>query len=247
MDNIYIKIISVSASGNIESSINGKSIQTSSIDGSNSDSSDENGDSSNSKNSDSSGDSDNSDDSGEMDDGTDNSGGNGQPGRITMITPPNTLTLPLFELESKVKLSWKYSNDMTNPPKKLMIIGQMPNNGQFNQPGTNIPLTWNIAVNISGTNYTWDTSAQTPQGISLSAISGYKMIFYDGDIGFKNGSSVHEGQLINFPLSFSMYRSDYSKTNDGVPKNYNPNSSPKKKVEKLLLILPLLYIAFIFL
>ncbi|PVU97005.1 hypothetical protein BB561_000832 [Smittium simulii] len=151
----------------------------------------------------------------------------GQPGRINMITPPSTVSNPLFELNSIVKLSWKYTNDMTIPPEKLMIVGVMPNNGQYNQPGTNLPIKWNIASNITGTKYSWNTSTQVPQGVSLGGISGYKMIFYDGDIGFVNGSSVHKGQLINFQLTFSMYRSEYANTNDGVPKNYDPNNAAK--------------------
>ncbi|OLY78816.1 hypothetical protein AYI68_g7131 [Smittium mucronatum] len=200
--------------------------------------SDDSGDSTTNDGDDANGDSSSDDESSDDGEMSGDDSGNGQPGRIQMITPPNTMANPLFELDSKVSLTWKYNKDTTSPPERLSIIGQMPNNGQFNQPGTNLPIQWNIAVNISGTKYVWDTKTQTPQGISLSAVSGYRMFFFDADIGFKEGNAVHVGRIINFSLGFSMYRSDYSNTNDGVPKNYNPNSSPSQRPTLYILCIP---------
>ncbi|KAJ2782590.1 hypothetical protein GGI15_002872 [Coemansia interrupta] len=71
---------------------------------------------------------------------------NGQPGRIVMKTPPQSVESPLFEIASTVKLQWDYDNNMKKPPSLITIRGQMPS-GYF-QPGTTKPLYWYIAQNF---------------------------------------------------------------------------------------------------
>ncbi|KAJ1647575.1 hypothetical protein LPJ64_001033 [Coemansia asiatica] len=152
---------------------------------------------------------------------------NGQPGRIVMKTPPQSVESPLFEIASKVKLQWDYDNNMKSPPSQITIRGQMPS-GYF-QPGTTKPLYWFIAQNVSASpkTYTWDTITQSPPGYTLREGTGYKLFIYDSNIGWENSTHVYPGKLFQFMLPFSMYNSRYSQSNDGVPKNYNPNAGSR--------------------
>ncbi|KAJ2720046.1 hypothetical protein GGI07_004848 [Coemansia sp. Benny D115] len=155
------------------------------------------------------------------------SSSNGQPGRIVMKTPPQSVESPLFETASKVKLQWDYDNNMKKPPSKITIRGQMPPG--YVQPGTNKPLYWYIAQNVSASSksYIWDTITESPPGYTLKEGTGYKMYIYDGDIGWENSTHVYPGKLFQFMLPFSMYNSRYAQSNDGVPKNYNPNAGSR--------------------
>ncbi|KAJ2700648.1 hypothetical protein FB645_004911 [Coemansia sp. IMI 203386] len=152
---------------------------------------------------------------------------NGQPGRIVMKTPPQSVESPLFEIASKVKLQWDYDNNMKSAPSLITIRGQMPS-GYF-QPGTTKPLYWFIAQNVSASPkaYTWDTVTQSPPGYTLREGTGYKMYIYDSSIGWENSTHVYPGKLFQFMLPFSMYNSRYAQSNDGVPKNYNPNAGSR--------------------
>ncbi|KAJ2357630.1 hypothetical protein GGF43_001346, partial [Coemansia sp. RSA 2618] len=100
---------------------------------------------------------------------------NGQPGRIKMKTPPQSVESPLFEIASQVKLKWEYDNNMKKPPSQITIRGQMPS-GYF-EPGTTKPLYWYIAQNISASAmaYTWNTITQSPPGYTLREGTGYKL------------------------------------------------------------------------
>ncbi|KAJ1812358.1 hypothetical protein LPJ75_003688 [Coemansia sp. RSA 2598] len=152
---------------------------------------------------------------------------NGQPGRIVMKTPPQSVESPLFETASQVKLKWDYDNNMKSPPSQITIRGQMPS-GYF-QPGTTKPLYWYIAQNVSASPkaYTWDTITQSPPGYTLREGTGYKLYIYDSNIGWENSTHVYPGKLFQFMLPFSMYNSRYAQSNDGVPKNYNPNAGSR--------------------
>ncbi|KAJ2378972.1 hypothetical protein IW150_000471 [Coemansia sp. RSA 2607] len=152
---------------------------------------------------------------------------NGQPGRIVMKTPPQSVESPLFEIASTVKLQWDYDNNMKKPPSLITIRGQMPS-GYF-QPGTTKPLYWYIAQNVSASPkaYNWDTITESPPGYTLREGTGYKLYIYDSDIGWENSTHVYPGKLFQFMLPFSMYNSRYSQSNDGVPKNYNPNAGSR--------------------
>ncbi|KAJ1963664.1 hypothetical protein GGI12_001924 [Dipsacomyces acuminosporus] len=155
------------------------------------------------------------------------SSSNGQPGRIEMKTPPKSVESPLFEIASKVKLQWDYDSNMKKPPSRISIRGQMPSD--IHEPGTNKPLYWYIAQNVSAElkSYTWDTITESPPGYTLREGPGYKLYIYDSDIGWENSTHVYPGKLFQFMLPFSMYNSRYGQTNDGVPKNYNPNAATR--------------------
>lgn len=150
---------------------------------------------------------------------------NGQPGRIVMKTPPRSVESPLFEIASVVKLKWDYDDNMKQPPSKITIRGQMPDG--FHQPGTTKPLYWYIAQNTTASDmaYKWNTVTESPPGYTLREGTGYKLYIYDSDIGWKNSTHVYPGKLFQYMLPFSMYNSRYSRTNDGVPKTYNPNAA----------------------
>ncbi|KAJ2772514.1 hypothetical protein IWQ57_001730 [Coemansia nantahalensis] len=142
-----------------------------------------------------------------------------------MKTPPQAVESPLFEIASKVKLQWSYDPNMKQPPSKITIRGQMPDG--FHEPGTNKALYWYIAQNVSAADnaYTWDTVTESPPGYTLREGTGYRLYIIDGDIGWENSTRVNPGKLFQFMLPFSMYNSRYAQTNDGVPKNYNPNAA----------------------
>ncbi|OMJ18272.1 hypothetical protein AYI70_g5450 [Smittium culicis] len=144
---------------------------------------------------------------------------------MILLTPPVMQVQPMFELGSVVKLSWKYDQSTTSPPQKMMIIGTMPNNPRFLDSSTNKPYVWNVAINVTGTQYDWDTKAFSPSGISLSAASDYQLTFYDGDIGLVNGTLPPQGKMLNNYLSFSFYNSGYNSTNNGIPSNYDPSAA----------------------
>ncbi|KAJ1997766.1 hypothetical protein GGI04_003385 [Coemansia thaxteri] len=158
---------------------------------------------------------------------TNSGSSNGQPGRIVMKTPPQSVQSPLFEIASTVQLQWDYDNNMKKPPSQITIRGQMPSG--FFQPGTTKPLYWYIAQNVSAAPkaYNWDTITQSPPGYTLREGSGYKLYIYDSDIGWDNSTHVYPGKLFQLMLPFSMYNSRYAQSNDGVPKNYNPNAAPR--------------------
>ncbi|KAJ1668055.1 hypothetical protein IW140_000780 [Coemansia sp. RSA 1813] len=149
------------------------------------------------------------------------------PGRMKMLVPPRTVHTPLFELDSVVELQWEYDNNVIEVPEKLMISVQLPKDPHA-APGTK-PMLYDIAVNITGEQkkFYWDTKNDVPEGEGMREGSGYTMYFYDGDIGFKMSDVVPAGYLIKYAMPFAFYISRYERTNDGVPRNYNPNSATR--------------------
>ncbi|KAJ2850215.1 hypothetical protein IWW36_002065 [Coemansia brasiliensis] len=149
------------------------------------------------------------------------------PGRMKMIVPPRTVHTPLFELDSVVELQWEYDNNVIEVPEKLMISVQLPKDPHAD--GGSKPVLYDIAVNITGDRkrFFWDTKNDVPDGVGMREGSGYTMYFYDGDIGFRMSDVVPAGYLIKYAMPFAFYISRYERTNDGVPRNYNPNAAAR--------------------
>ncbi|KAJ2389162.1 hypothetical protein GGI23_005891 [Coemansia sp. RSA 2559] len=149
------------------------------------------------------------------------------PGRMKMLVPPRTVHTPLFELDSVIELQWEYDNNVIEVPEKLMISVQLPKDPHA-APGTK-PMIYDIAVNVTGDQkkFFWDTKNDVPEGEGMREGSGYTMYFYDGDIGFRMSDVVPAGYLIKYAMPFAFYISRYERTNDGVPRNYNPNSAAR--------------------
>ncbi|KAJ1890937.1 hypothetical protein LPJ81_005841, partial [Coemansia sp. IMI 209127] len=149
------------------------------------------------------------------------------PGRMKMLVPPRTVHTPLFELDSVIELQWEYDNNVIEVPEKLMISVQLPKDPHA-APGTK-PMLYDIAVNVTGDQkkFFWDTKNDVPEGEGMREGSGYTMYFYDGDIGFRMSDVVPAGYLIKYAMPFAFYISRYERTNDGVPRNYNPNSAAR--------------------
>ncbi|KAJ2710210.1 hypothetical protein H4R19_003863 [Coemansia spiralis] len=159
------------------------------------------------------------------------------PGRMKMLVPPRTVHTPLFELDSVIELQWEYDNNVVEVPEKLMISVQLPKDPHA-EGGTK-PMVYDVAVNISGkqTRFFWDTKNDIPEGVGMREGSGYTMFFYDSDIGFRMSDVVPAGYLIKYAMPFAFYSSRYEHTNDGVPRNYNPNSAARPVPALLLLLL----------
>ncbi|KAJ1743519.1 hypothetical protein LPJ79_000093 [Coemansia sp. RSA 1821] len=161
------------------------------------------------------------------------------PGRMKMIVPPRTVHTPLFELDSVVELQWEYDNNVIEVPENLMISVQLPKDPHAD--GGSKPVLYDIAVNITGDRkrFFWDTKNDVPDGVGMREGSGYTMYFYDGDIGFRMSDVVPAGYLIKYAMPFAFYISRYERTNDGVPRNYNPNAAarPIPKYATALLVL----------
>ncbi|KAJ1934335.1 hypothetical protein FBU59_005732, partial [Linderina macrospora] len=149
------------------------------------------------------------------------------PGRMKMVVPPRTVHTPLFELDSVVELQWEYDNNVIEVPEKLMISVQMPRDPHAD-PRLK-PVVYDIAVNITGDRkkFYWDTKNDVPDGVGMREGSGYTMYFYDGEIGFRMSDVVPAGYLIKYAMPFAFFISRYDRTNDGVPKNYNPNAAAR--------------------
>ncbi|KAJ2065024.1 hypothetical protein GGI17_000625 [Coemansia sp. S146] len=147
------------------------------------------------------------------------------PGRMKMIVPPRTVHTPLFELDSVIELRWDYDNNVIEVPEKLMISVQLPKD-PHGEPGVK-PVLYDIAVNVTGDKkkFYWDTKNDVPEGVGMREGNGYIMYFYDGDIGFRMSDVVPAGYLIKYAMPFAFYISRYERTNDGVPRNYNPNGA----------------------
>ncbi|KAJ2743876.1 hypothetical protein GGI20_003417 [Coemansia sp. BCRC 34301] len=147
------------------------------------------------------------------------------PGRMKMIVPPRTVHTPLFELDSVVELRWEYDNNVIEVPEKLMISVQLPKDPHA-EPGVK-PVLYDIAVNVTGDKkrFYWDTKNDVPEGVGMREGNGYIMYFYDGDIGFRMSDVVPAGYLIKYAMPFAFYISRYERTNDGVPRGYNPNGA----------------------
>ncbi|KAJ2883288.1 hypothetical protein IWW38_005563 [Coemansia aciculifera] len=147
------------------------------------------------------------------------------PGRMKMIVPPRTVHTPLFELDSVVELRWEYDNNVIEIPEKLMISVQLPKD-PHGDPGAK-PVLYDIAVNITGSKkrFYWDTKNDVPEGVGMREGNGYIMYFYDGDIGFRMSDVVPARYLIKYAMPFAFYISRYERTNDGVPRGYNPNDA----------------------
>ncbi|KAJ2801053.1 hypothetical protein H4S07_005030 [Coemansia furcata] len=162
------------------------------------------------------------------------------PGRMKMIVPPRTVHTPLFELDSVIELRWDYDNNVIEVPEKLMISVQLPKDPHA-EPGVK-PALYDIAVNVTGSKkrFYWDTKNDVPEGVGMREGNGYIMYFYDGDVGFRMSDVVPAGYLIKYAMPFAFYISRYERTNDGVPRNYNPNSAarlaPPGRLLALLLI-----------
>ncbi|KAJ2482410.1 hypothetical protein IWW56_001068 [Coemansia sp. RSA 2131] len=144
------------------------------------------------------------------------------PGRMKMLVPPRTVHTPQFELDSVVELRWEYDANVVEVPEKLMISVQLPRDPH--DPGAK-PVLYDIAVNVTGdrTKFFWDTKNDVPEGVGMREGSGYVMYFYDAEIGFRMSDVVPAGYLIKYAMPFAFYISRYERTNDGVPRNYNPN------------------------
>ncbi|KAJ1834617.1 hypothetical protein LPJ63_001810 [Coemansia sp. RSA 2711] len=149
------------------------------------------------------------------------------PGRMKMVVPPRTVHTPLFELDSVVELQWEYDNNVIEVPEKLMISVQLPKDPHAE--GGAKPVLYDIAVNVTGDRkrFYWDTKNDVPEGVGMREGSGYTMYFYDGDIGFRMSDVVPAGYLIKYAMPFAFYISRYERTNDGVPRNYNPNAAAR--------------------
>ncbi|KAJ2002237.1 hypothetical protein GGI04_003424 [Coemansia thaxteri] len=149
------------------------------------------------------------------------------PGRMKMVVPPRTVHTPLFELDSVIELKWEYDNNVIEVPEKLMISVQLPKD-PHGEPGTK-PVLYDIAVNVTGSkkSFFWDTKNDIPEGVGMREGNGYIMYFYDADIGFRMSDVVPAGYLIKYAMPFAFYISRYERTNDGVPRNYNPNSASR--------------------
>ncbi|KAJ2581332.1 hypothetical protein GGH95_002136 [Coemansia sp. RSA 1836] len=147
------------------------------------------------------------------------------PGRMKMIVPPRTVHTPLFELDSVIELRWEYDNNVIEVPEKLMISVQLPKD-PHGEPGAK-PILYDIAVNVTGDKkkFYWDTKNDVPEGVGMREGNGYIMYFYDGDIGFRMSDVVPAGYLIKYAMPFAFYISRYERTNDGVPRGYNPNGA----------------------
>ncbi|KAJ2679707.1 hypothetical protein GGH99_005507, partial [Coemansia sp. RSA 1285] len=128
-------------------------------------------------------------------------------------------------LDSVVELKWEYDNNVIEVPEKLMISVQLPKDPHAD-PGSK-PVLYDIAANITGSqkSFFWDTKNDIPEGVGMREGSGYTMYFYDGDIGFRMSDVVPAGYLIKYAMPFAFYISRYERTNDGVPRDYNPNSA----------------------
>ncbi|KAJ1928305.1 hypothetical protein EC988_010179, partial [Linderina pennispora] len=128
-------------------------------------------------------------------------------------------------LDSVVELQWEYDNNVIEVPEKLMISVQMPRDPHAD-PRLK-PVIYDIAVNITGDRkkFYWDTKNDVPDGVGMREGSGYTMYFYDGEIGFRMSDVVPAGYLIKYAMPFAFFISRYDRTNDGVPKNYNPNAA----------------------
>ncbi|KAJ2359190.1 hypothetical protein GGF43_000211 [Coemansia sp. RSA 2618] len=148
------------------------------------------------------------------------------PGRMKMLVPPRTVHTPLFELDSVIELQWEYDNNVIEVPEKLMISVQLPRDPQ--DKGAK-PVLYDIAANVTGDRkkFFWDTKNDVPEGVGMREGSGYIMYFYDGNIGFRMSDVVPAGYLIKYSMPFAFYISRYERTNDGVPRNYNPNSAAR--------------------
>ncbi|OLY79767.1 hypothetical protein AYI68_g6154 [Smittium mucronatum] len=156
----------------------------------------------------------------------------GFPGRINIIEPPKSVPTPLFQIGSIVDLKWEYSKELLSPPKLITISLQLPKDQTFSKtPQTNVV---DLATNISGSikEYSWDTNSQT--GSSFRSGKGYSILIYDSNIGLKRSDSPPPGRLLKFTLPFIFYISTYNQTNDGVFRNYNPNSTTKLHVPTAL-------------
>ncbi|KAJ1860739.1 hypothetical protein LPJ57_006632, partial [Coemansia sp. RSA 486] len=149
------------------------------------------------------------------------------PGRMKMVVPPRTVHTPLFELDSVVELKWEYDNNVIEVPEKLMISVQLPKDPH--DPSAK-PVVYDIAANVTGKkkSFFWDTKNDVPEGVGMREGSGYTMFFYDGDIGFRMSDVVPSGYLIKYAMPFAFYISRYERTNDGVPRNYNPNDGARQ-------------------
>ncbi|KAJ2502517.1 hypothetical protein GGH96_001046 [Coemansia sp. RSA 1972] len=145
-----------------------------------------------------------------------------QPGRMKMLVPPRTVHTPQFELDTVIELQWEYDANVIEVPEKLMISVQLPRDPH--DPGAK-PVIYDIAVNVTGdrTKFFWDTKNDVPEGVGMREGSGYVMYFYDAEIGFRMSDVVPAGYLIKYAMPFAFYISRYERTNDGVPRNYNPN------------------------
>ncbi|KAJ1735731.1 hypothetical protein LPJ61_000383 [Coemansia biformis] len=150
-----------------------------------------------------------------------------QPGRMKMVVPPRTVHTPLFELDSVIELQWEYDKNVVEVPEKLMISVQLPKDPHAE--GGSKPVLYDIAVNITGkqSRFFWDTKNDIPEGIGMREGNGYTMFFYDGDIGFRMSDVVPAGYLIKYAMPFAFFSSRYEHTNDGVPRNYNPNAAAR--------------------
>ncbi|KAJ1949146.1 hypothetical protein FBU59_001273 [Linderina macrospora] len=148
-----------------------------------------------------------------------------QAGSISFTTPEATLAA-MFPIGTEVEIGWKVLNSTWRPPKKISVCGRLPSGVK---PAKNniISCDWMIATNISGSrvNVTWNTVTQSPPGMQLRESSGYSLYIYDSDLGF-GSYRVKPGQAIQASITFSMYNSRYDRTNEGVPKGYNPSAAP---------------------
>ncbi|KAJ1918136.1 hypothetical protein H4219_002776 [Mycoemilia scoparia] len=176
----------------------------------------------------------------EDDDDTLDEGGGMQPGRLTMVSPPTSIPTPLFELDSIVTLRWEYDDNLDRIPRRLMLSVELPH--ESDDGGKDMTMMYDIATNITGTArmFMWDSRENVPDGVGLREGRGYRLHVYDSDLGFVKSSAPPPGRLLKFSMPFSLYASRYEKTNDGVPRDYNPNSAASLQPFPLVSIMAIL-------
>ncbi|PVU96812.1 hypothetical protein BB561_000910 [Smittium simulii] len=157
---------------------------------------------------------------------------------LTVTTPVNAPPI-LFELGTSVKLAWKIESNFLPVNKTVSIYASMPEGKpEYVDPSTRKPYTWDIATNITSDTVTWDTRTVTPKGINLSAIPGYKLIFYDSAVGRGNFTSFYT------PLTFALFSSEYDRTNEGIPDTYDPSKATSVSPSLFCISMALLYTLF---
>ncbi|PVU99195.1 hypothetical protein BB559_000928 [Furculomyces boomerangus] len=153
--------------------------------------------------------------------------------RVDILYPPKTVPTPMFSLDSTINLKWDYDKNLKIMPKMISISVQAPKDPKA---GPNAkPMLYEFATNISGTikEFSWNTKKMAPSGFNYRSGKGYFLYIYDSVLGFKKSDVAPTGRLQKFVLPFIFYDSTYTQTNDGVPRDYNPNASNFLKVSKI--------------
>ncbi|OMH83094.1 hypothetical protein AX774_g3403 [Zancudomyces culisetae] len=158
----------------------------------------------------------------------------GIPGRVVIKTPPKYVQTPMVAIGSKLNLEWTYDENLARPPKKYSFRLQLPkqNKNQFQgerSPALMFDIAQNVTTEVKSRNnlfsFEWDLAHIKPSDFGLQEGKGYFLHMYDGDLGFSNSDAPPAGRMQKFTLPIAFYNSRYEQTNEGVPKNYNPNAA----------------------